>query len=289
MRVLVTGAEGMLGAAFVGCRPEQVELICTDVADLDITDEAMVSDRVAGESPDAVVNLAAYTAVDDCESHEDAALAINGTGPGLLARACTAAAIPLLHVSTDYVFDGGLAPGHEYGEDAATGPLSAYGRTKLAGELAVASAASAHWIVRTQWLYGLGGPNFVETMLRLAGERDRLTVVDDQWGSPTSTHTLAPLLWDMLQQRPAFGVYHAVNSGSCSWYQFARAIFERCRVTVAVEPMDSSGLDRPAPRPARSILGTAKLRRALGRDIAPWKDALTDYLHRRETVSDNTP
>lgn len=289
MRVLVTGAEGMLGNAFVSSCPPGAELICTDVADLDITDKVMVADRVGSERPDAVVNLAAYTAVDDCESHESQALAINGTGPGFLAQACAAASIPLLHVSTDYVFDGGLAPGHEYDEGAATGPLSAYGRTKLAGELAVAAACSDHWIVRTQWLYGLGGPNFVETMLRLAAERDKLTVVDDQWGSPTSTHTLAPLLWSILQQRPAFGIYHGVNRGSCSWYDFACEIFERAGVSITVEPMDSSGLDRPAPRPARSILGTSKLRAALGQDIAPWTEALADYLQRRQTVSDTTP
>ncbi|MFT7461702.1 MAG: dTDP-4-dehydrorhamnose reductase [Pseudohongiellaceae bacterium] len=289
MRVLVTGAEGMLGHAFASSCPADVELIATDVAELDITDTSMVAAKVAEVRPDALVNLAAYTAVDDCESHESLALSINGAGPGFLAGACSKAGIPLLHVSTDYVFDGGLAEGAEYSEADATGPLSAYGRTKLAGELAVAAATSDYWIVRTQWLYGIGGPNFVETMLRLAGERDTLTVVNDQWGSPTSTHTLAPVLWAMLQQRPAFGIYHGVNRGSCSWFDFAREIFAQSKLSITVDPMDSTALQRPAPRPARSILGTGKLRSALNQDITPWAEALADYLQRRKTVSDSTP
>jgi dTDP-4-dehydrorhamnose reductase len=286
MRVLVTGADGMLGTAFRAAAPEAAELICTDVGELDITDRAAVVKCFAAERPDALVNLAAYTAVDDCESHEALALTINGSAPGLLAEACAARDIPLVHISTDYVFDGTLEPGQVYPEDAATAPLSAYGRTKLAGELSVAAASEAHWIVRTQWLYGVGGPNFVETMLRLAGERDRLTVVNDQVGSPTSTHSLAPLLWTLLERRPAYGVYHAVNSGSCSWFDFAREIFSQAGVAVGVDPMDSSQLDRPAPRPARSVLDTAKLRAALQLEIIDWKLALSDYLQRRETVSD---
>jgi len=288
MRVLVTGADGMLGTAFRVAAPAGSELICTDVSELDITDGTAVVEELSEERPDAVVNLAAYTAVDDCESHEAQALSINAGGPGLLAEACAARGVPLLHISTDYVFDGALEAGQVYEEDAVTGPLSAYGRTKLAGEQAVAAASDDHWIVRTQWLYGVGGPNFVETMLRVAGERDRLTVVDDQVGSPTSTHTLAPLLWTILERRPAYGIYHGVNSGSCSWFDFAREIFAQTGVSVLVDPIGSSQLDRPAPRPARSVLSTAKLRSALDLEIIDWKQALTDYLERREIVSDPT-
>lgn len=288
MRVLVTGARGMLGFALADACPPGVELLPTDVAELDITDAAAMATWLDAERPDAVLNAAAYTAVDDCESHEPLALAVNGSAPGLLARACAERGLALLHVSTDYVFDGRPPGGRPWREDDPTGPLSAYGRTKLAGELAVRESLPAHWIVRTQWLYGLGGRNFVETMLRLAGERDALTVVDDQTGSPTSTHTLAPLLWEILARRPAFGTYHAANAGSCSWFDFAREIFDRTGASVALAPMDSSQLDRPAPRPACSVLDTAKLRAALGHDIPTWQAALADYLARRP-APDATP
>jgi len=231
-----------------------------------------------------VVNAAAYTDVDGCETDEATALAVNGTGPGILARACAARRTPLVHVSTDYVFDGRIPAPGAYAEVDPVGPLSAYGRTKLAGEQAVAAAGGEHWILRTQWLYGLHGGNFVETMLRLAGERDELAVVDDQVGSPTSTHDLAPALWAFLQRRPEPGVYHVVNDGACSWYEFARAIFERTGASVRLSPTDSATFVRPAPRPARSVLSTAKLRAAFGAGLRPWQDALADYLARRATL-----
>ena len=284
MRVLVTGADGMLGFALADSVPAGVELIGTDVGTLDITDAAAVAAAVEEHAPRAVLNAAAYTNVDGCESHEAEALAVNGLGAGNLAAACAAAGIPLLHVSTDYVFDGRIPAPGEYGEDDAVGPLSAYGRTKLAGEQAIAAALPEHWIVRTQWLYGLHGPNFVETMLRLAGERDRLAVVDDQVGSPTSTHSLAPLLWKVLLERPPFGIYHATNAGHCSWHGFAVEIFRQAGVTITVDSMSSDQLDRPAPRPARSVLSNARLRAALGDSPGPWQDALKDYLRRRSAV-----
>lgn len=287
MRVLVTGADGMLGFALADSVPSDVELIGTDLSNLDITDADAVSAAVAAQAPDAVLNAAAYTNVDGCEEHEAEALAVNGAGAGNLARACAAAGIPLLHVSTDYVFDGRIPEPGEYGEDDGVGPLSAYGRTKLAGEQAITEALPAHWIVRTQWLYGLRGPNFVETMLRLAGERDRLSVVDDQVGSPTSTHSLAPVLWQVLQRRPAHGVYHCTNAGHCSWHGFAREIFRQAGVEIEVDALGSDQLDRPAPRPARSVLSNARLRAALGASPGPWQEALGDYLRRRSAVGAN--
>ena len=279
--MLVTGSAGMLGFALRESAPAGVELLEGDLPALDIRDRAAVERALAGGRAEAVINAAAYTDVDGCESHEEQALAVNGAGAGHVASACAAAGIPVLHLSTDYVFDGRIPAPGEYVEQDAVAPLSAYGRTKLAGERAVAAAGGPHWIVRTQWLYGLRGKNFVDTMLRLAGERDRLSVVDDQVGSPTSTHDLAPLLWRFLQQRPPAGVYHATNSGSCSWFGFAAEIFRQAGSRVVLEPTDSRSLGRPAPRPARSVLSNAKLRAALGGGLPPWKEALARYLARR--------
>jgi dTDP-4-dehydrorhamnose reductase len=294
MRVLVTGALGMLGQALTADRPEGVELLRADVLDelppgvrrLDITDGAAVEALMATERPDAVINSAAYTAVDACEDHEELATAVNGTAPGLLARACAARGVPLLHVSTDYVFDGDRADGPAWVESDSMGPLSAYGRSKLAGEVAVRAATDAHWIVRTQWLYGLGGKNFVETMLALGATRDLLRVVDTERGSPTSTHTLSPLLWEILT-RPGvpYGTYHAANAGACTWHGFAQAIFERAGMAVGVDPITSQQardeLGLKAVRPAYSVLDTSRLRAALGHDIPSWEDGLDDYVARR--------
>jgi dTDP-4-dehydrorhamnose reductase len=271
----------MLGHALQEDRPSGVTLLPGDLPDLDITDEASVRRVIQEQRPEAVLNAAAFTDVDGCESHEEQALAVNGHGVGHLARACAGAAIPLLHVSTDYVFDGRLAPPGEYREEDAAAPLSAYGRTKLAGERALKEVWPRHWIVRTQWLYGLHGRNFVETMLRLAAEREELAVVDDQVGSPTSTHHLAPVLWAILERRPAWGVYHATNSGHCSWYDFAAEIFRQARRDVRLRRLSSADLDRPARRPARSVLSNAKLKAALGVAMADWREALADYLARR--------
>jgi len=273
----------MLGFALRESAPVGVELLEGDLPVLDIRDRAAVERALAAGRPQAVINAAAYTDVDGCESHEAEALAVNAAGAGCVATACAAAGIPMLHLSTDYVFDGRIPVPGEYGEEDAVAPLSAYGRTKLAGERAVAGAGGLHWIVRTQWLYGLRGRNFVDTMLRLASEREVLSVVDDQFGSPTSTHDLAPLLWRMLQQRPAGGLYHATNSGSCSWFGFAAEIFRQSGTKIALAATDSRSLGRPAPRPARSVLSNAKLRAALGGGLPRWEDALARYLARRST------
>lgn len=279
----------MLGFALRDSCPAGVELLATDLDDLDITDAAAVDAACDRLRPDALLNAAAFTAVDRCETEEPAALAVNGTAPGLLAAACARRGLPLLHVSTDYVFNGRPPGDRAWTEDDAPAPLSAYGRTKLAGEQAVRSATPAHWIVRTQWLYGLGGPNFVETMLRLASERDQLSVVNDQHGSPTSTHSLAPLLWELLERQPAHGTYHAANAGDCTWFDFARAIFERSGARVSLAPMSSDKLDRPAPRPLRSVLDTRRLRAALGHDMPTWQWALDDYLKRRAAATLDRP
>ena len=279
--MLVTGSAGMLGYALRESAPAGVELLEGDLPALDIRDREAVARAVRDGRAEAVINAAAFTDVDGCESREAEALAVNGEGAGHVAQACAAAGIPLLHLSTDYVFDGRIPAPGEYVEEDAVGPLSAYGRTKLAGERAVAAAGGRPWLVRTQWLYGLRGKNFVDTMLRLASERPSLAVVDDQVGSPTSTHDLAPVLWRLLQRQPPTGLYHATNSGSCSWHGFAAEIFRRAGVTVELRRTDSSSLGRPAPRPARSVLSNARLAAALGGPLPRWEDALGRYLERR--------
>jgi dTDP-4-dehydrorhamnose reductase len=281
--IWLVGRAGMLGAEVEALLISRgVAHQATDV-EVDITDPEAVRAYARAHKPRWIINTAAYTAVDRAESEPDAAYAVNALGAQNLAEAAEDLGARLLHVSTDYVFDGKIPSPGCYVEVDTTNPLSAYGRTKLAGEERIRAAGDEHWIVRTQWLYGISGPNFVETMLKLGAERDLLTVVDDQVGSPTSTHDLAPVLWSVLLERPAYGTYHAVNSGSCSWFDFAREIFRQAGVEIRVDPMDSSQLDRPAPRPARSVLSTDKLCAALGLDIPVWQDALRRYLLLRET------
>ncbi|PYY40839.1 MULTISPECIES: dTDP-4-dehydrorhamnose reductase [unclassified Curtobacterium] len=270
-RYLITGAAGMLGQDL------QQALAGRDVtalsrADLDITDQDAVAAAVAGH--DVVVNAAAYTKVDDAESHEDDAFAVNARGPAVLATAAVAAGARLVQVSTDYVFDGtGTSP---YAEDEPTRPIGAYGRTKAAGEDAVrAIAPDSSYIVRAAWLYGAGGPNFAKTMVRLAASHDTVSVVTDQVGQPTWTGDLARQIVAMLDAEAPAGVYHGTNSGQASWFDFTRAIFAGTGLDPErVLPTDSAAFVRPAPRPAYSVLGHDAWT-AVG--IAPlrdWRDAL---------------
>jgi dTDP-4-dehydrorhamnose reductase len=283
MRVLVTGSAGMLGFALRESCPRDVTLLGADLPETDIRDPDAVARALREARADAVLNAAAFTNVDDCEAREAEAAAVNGTGAGHVAAACAAAGVPLLHISTDYVFDGKIPAPGEYSEEDRTGPLSAYGRTKLLGERLVREHCPRHWIVRTQWLYGSHGKNFVDTMLALAGKRPELAVVDDQVGSPTSTHDLAPVLWLLLATAPPFGTYHASSAGSCSWHDFAAEIFRRADVKVKLGRQSSAQLGRPAPRPARSVLSNARLRAALGAGLPPWQEGLQRYLARRAT------
>ncbi len=274
----------MLGFALRESCPPGWRLLEADLPDTDVTDPASVARAFERAGPQAVIHGAAYTNVDGCESHEAAALAVNGAGSGHVAAACARAGIPLLALSTDYVFDGRLAAPGEYAEDDAPAPLSAYGRTKLAGETAVRARCPRHWIVRTQWLYGVGGRNFVDTMLVLAAEKPFVAVVDDQVGSPTSTHDLAPVLWRFLQQPPPWGTYHATSAGSTSWHGFAAEIFRQAGLAVDLRRLSSRELQRPAPRPARSVLSNARLRATFGAGLPPWQEGLARYLERRRSA-----
>jgi dTDP-4-dehydrorhamnose reductase len=277
--ILVVGANGMLGRdlmALLGDRGQGV-----DIADIDITSPESVLKVIGDLKPEVVINCAAYTDVDGCESNVETAMAVNGEGVAYLAMACRDLGALLVQVSTDYVFDGGK--GTPYAEDDAPCPLSVYGESKLAGEMN-ASFSPEHLIVRTQWLYGLHGKNFVETMLRLGAEKDELSVVDDQIGSPTWTVDLSRAIIALIDNG-CRGTYHAANSEYCSWNGFATAIFEEAGLNVSVKPMTTVELNRPARRPLYSTLDCSKLTGDTGFRPQAWRDALREYLKIRSSNS----
>ena len=268
-RWLVVGAAGMLGQDVVAAAAAAgADVVAAGRAQVDVTDPASVAAALAGV--DVVVNCAAWTAVDDAETREGEAFAVNAVGPAHLARAAAAAGARIVHVSTDYVFDG--AADAPYAEDAPVAPRSAYGRTKAAGEWAVRAEAPDHLIVRTAWLYGAGGGCFPKTMARLAAERDRLTVVDDQVGQPTWTVDLADLIVRLVAARASAGTYHGTASGQVSWYGFTQQILAAAGLATALEPTTSEAFVRPAPRPAYSVLGHDALRAAGVEPIGDWAE-----------------
>jgi dTDP-4-dehydrorhamnose reductase len=283
VRLLITGAAGML-AHDVRRVAERAghELILVDLPELDITDEAAVQAFFERERPEASINCAAWTDVDGAETKQALAHAVNADGAGNLARAAAAAGTPLLHISTDYVFDGTAPRDAEgrprpYVESDPTAPRSVYGLTKLEGEQQVLAASRAHTVVRTAWLYGVDGPNFVATMLRLAGEREAVQVVDDQVGSPTWSGHLAPAVLGLLE-REVSGLVHLTGAGEVSWNGFAREIFRQAEVDCRVEAATSEQVARPAPRPAYSVLDSERSE-VLG--MPDWRDGLAGYLAAR--------
>lgn len=295
MRILVTGCKGQLGnelrrlletgEAEIGPIPQELrdaEVTYIDVDDLDITDAEDVSAYFAKHAFDAVINCAAMTNVDGCEKVEDAAYKVNALGPQNLARACAAQGAKFVQVSTDYVFPGN-EPGERVESDP-TGPISAYGRTKLAGEQLTLEANPRSFVVRTAWLYGYVGRNFVKTMLRLARERGGMTVVDDQLGNPTSANDLAYELLKLILTEN-YGVYHCTNEGICSWAQFTRAIVEGAGydpaiVTPCTSDEYAAANPQAARRPLFSALKNEHLAQTIGNEMRPWRDALATYLSR---------
>ncbi len=274
-RALVVGCNGQLGSDVVDVlQRDGVAVVGMDRPEIDIVDRESVAAAFALARPDVVVNCAAWTAVDAAEENEAAALAVNGIGPGVLAQACADTGAWIVHISTDYVFDG-LARS-PYAEDAKPDPRTAYGRTKLAGEVAVRAALpDRHHIVRTAWLYGRGGDNFVKTMLRLEAERDTLEVVDDQLGQPTYARDLAEQIALLVARQPLAGTLHGTNSGQTSWYQLAREVFRLAGADpLRVRPTTSAQFVRPAKRPAYSVLGHAGWARVGMPSMRPWHDAL---------------
>jgi dTDP-4-dehydrorhamnose reductase len=279
VRVLITGAGGMLGQSVVAAlRGAGHEAVALDREALDVTDREAVRRVIESERPDAVVQCAAYTAVDAAESEYEQALLVNATATGYVAEACHRVGASFVYPSTDYVFDGtGTRP---YRPDDPTRPVNAYGRSKLQGERA-AAAAERHLVVRTSWLYGEGGPNFVETMLRLATERERLDVVDDQIGRPTWTRTLADAMVRLLEA-DAHGVLHVSDGGEAtSWYGFAKEILESVGAGAKVHRTRSASFVRPAPRPGYSVLDLEPAERQLSYSLPKWTESLAGYL--RET------
>jgi dTDP-4-dehydrorhamnose reductase len=246
-----------------------------DIGEVDITDAPATEEVVRAAAPRAVVHCAAWTDVDGAESQEATALAVNGDGAGNVARAAAAHGARVVQVSTDYVFDG--TKGEPYVEDDPPGPLSAYGRTKLAGEQAVAAATPDHAIARTAWLFGAGGKNFVDTVLRLAADRDELPVVADQVGSPTWVGHLAPALLD-LAEGDGRGVFHVTASGVCSWCDLAAEAFAQAGAACRAVPTTSADFPRPAPRPALSAL---RATRAGTPVLPPWQEGLAAHLASR--------
>ena len=266
----------MLGHDLMTALPGNVRGI--DIETIDITSRESVQQVLTALRPNVVVNSAAYTDVDGCEGNQERAFTVNGEAVAHLAEVTRDIGAKLVQISTDYVFDG--SKGSPYQENDATGPLSIYGQSKLLGEQN-ARINPDHLIVRTQWLYGLHGKNFVETMLSLAATRNELSVVDDQIGSPTWTVDLAQAIRALIEY-DCRGTYHAANSGFCSWNEFARAIFDESGLTISVRSMSTSELDRPAPRPLYSTLDCSKLHKDTGVTLPHWQSALGCYLSKRK-------
>lgn len=276
MKVLVTGVKGQLGYDVVKVLNER-GIACkgVDIDDFDLTDETAVSSYIREFAPTAVIHCAAFTAVDRAEDDKDLCYAVNVTGPENIARICKEIGAKMLQVSTDYVFDGqGDQP---FEVDSVKAPKGHYGLTKSLGEDKVTELLSEYFIVRTAWVFGVNGNNFVKTMLRLGKEREELTVVCDQFGSPTYTPDLAVLLCDMIMT-DRYGIYHATNEGFCSWYDFACAIMKEAGLKARVTPVTSEQYASKAVRPKNSRLSKVSLDQAGFNRLPPWQDALKRYI-----------
>ncbi|HYX83062.1 MAG TPA: dTDP-4-dehydrorhamnose reductase [Gemmatimonadales bacterium] len=279
MRVLLVGAGGLVGTAVQAAAPSTIQVVPLRHADLSIEDAPAVVRAVARERPDWIINCAAYTAVDRAEAEPELAQRVNAVGPANLARAARDVGAHLLHLSSDYVFDG--TAGRPYREDDAVAPLSVYGRTKLAGEQAIReSLPDAHLIVRSQWLFGEGGSNFVATIVRRARERRELQVVNDQHGCPTSSADLATALWNLIAHG-AGGTVHCANAGVATWYDLACAVVATAGLATTVIPCSTADMPRPAHRPAYSALDCSRYATLVGAPLRHWSEALREYAETR--------
>ena len=280
LKVLITGAQGQLGRDLVdvfNCiKDKDNEVFSLGKDQLDITESGKVLELISTIGPDIIINSAANTNVDGCELEPDSAYRVNALGSRNVAVASARTGAKLVYISTDYVFDGKAQ--RPYTEFDATNPMSVYGKSKLAGERYITGLHNKYFIMRTSWLYGHHGHNFVKTMLRLAKGKDELAVVDDQVGSPTFTKDLAKFIVNLVQTE-LYGIYHVTNTGSCSWYQFVTTIFKMAGLDhVKVKPISTPELGRPAPRPAYSVLDHYCIRLECPTDLRPWEEALQEYI-----------
>lgn len=288
-KVLVVGSKGQVGTELVKVVPTGFTVLGLDFDKLDITNQQQVNTSVSQFKPDLIINAAAYTAVDKAENDIEKAFAVNEQGVIWLAQAAKEAAIPLFHISTDYVFDGQASS--PYKETDAANPQNVYGASKLAGEMALAKNLNKYIILRTSWVFSAVGNNFVKTMLRLGKERDELSVVADQHGCPTSARSIAQVLWQLAenykqQKSLPWGTYHFSNSPACTWHQFAIEIFKQAVATgtlekaPAVKAITTAEYPTSAPRPAWSVLDSTKLEKLLGNKVPSWQVELTNVLLR---------
>lgn len=274
MKILIIACNGQLGVDATSYFSLKHEVIACKDIDLDITDEQKVMKVVEEARPDVIINTAAITNVDGCEAGEELAFKVNAAGAGIVASAAEKFGAVLVHVSTDYVFDG--ASRNPYSESDPTCPINVYGKSKLAGEIWVKEKCSRYFIVRTAWLYGPHGNNFVKTMLKIGQEKGEVSVVNDQFGNPTSTFELVRII-DQLIQTDQYGIYHATCEGVCSWNEFARAIFADANMDVKVNDVTSEQFVRPAKRPAYSNLSKEELFEKVRYRPAVWQTALQEY------------
>lgn len=280
MRVLLLGAKGQLGRELMRAFAAEGVVQGVDLPEMDIANAAAVARLFQTAQPDLAVNAAAYTNVESAEDDRAAAFAANETGARNVAEAAAARRIPVVYYSTDYVFGGTKTTPYEPAD--AMAPIGVYAKSKAAGERATAAANSQHFIVRTAWLYGPGGNNFVEKILRAAATKPELRVVSDEVGSPTHTEDLAEATRALCRTR-AYGIYHAVNEGACSRFEFAQAIIRLAGLRTPITPCASAEFPAKAERPRYSVLSNRKLERVTGHRMRPWREALERYMQRRET------
>ncbi|MEA2098261.1 MAG: dTDP-4-dehydrorhamnose reductase [Patescibacteria group bacterium] len=271
MKILILGYKGMLGNELVKVFTEGNELILWDRGQIDISDRTDVMEKIGGLKPDVVINAAAYTAVDKAESEKDLVYKVNGCAVGFLSTICKEVNALLIHFSTDYVFDGENHLG--YKEDHSYNPINLYGKSKVLGEKMILDIKPRYYIIRTSWLFGKYGKNFVETMLRLAGEGKDLKIINDQFGSPTYAKDLAEKVKELIGSEKPYGIYHITNSESCNWHEFALKIFELSGLKPNVKPVTSDEFPTPAKRPTYSMLVNTKLP-----PMRSWEEALKAYL-----------
>ena len=288
MKILVTGANGMLAKEVREKFEKGNEVIATDVKELDITNEKAVMDYVMNLKPDYIINCEAFTAVDKAEECYELADRINGDGPTNLAKAAKAAGAKLVHISTDYVFGGDLDLSKDYKEDDPKAPVTVYGKTKLHGEEGITSNMDEYYIFRTAWLYGVGGNNFVKTMTKLGSTRDEINVVADQHGSPTYAKDLTEIIYQAIEKKIPYGIYNATNEGYTTWYDFTKEILAEQGIECKVNPVTTEEYIEmmkvtQAKRPFNSQMSKEKLEKC-GIKVPEWKDGLKRYLEEAKNL-----